>query len=96
MRKLWRLLWRTHEAYGDAVAAMHEGIALSQIRAHLAALGIPTEHLTDDELAAKIIDFGRAVVGAGLKWEEAADIMTVGCHVVRMAGEPAAEWLSKR
>lgn len=81
---------RTAEVVTEAAAA---GMTLQLIRSHLAALGIPTEHLTDEALEKTVIDFGRAVAGAGIPWTEALDVLQVGISVVRNAGEPASEWL---
>lgn len=56
---------------------------LGEIRAHLRALGIDEDQLTDDELERTIVDFGRVVAGAGIPWELAAEGLKLGCDILR-------------
>lgn len=84
--KLWSILTRTHEAYGAAKGATASGLVLSNIRAHMAALGIPAELLTDEELERRIIELARVMVGQGVSWKHAARAAKVGCQVLRQTG----------
>jgi hypothetical protein len=61
---LYRRMWRWRKPRTKAQA-------MRSIRDHHRALGIPVDHLTDEELQRRIIAFGRSVNAACIPMREA-------------------------